>query len=207
MPPAQLLNAAVEKVINQLLKLDPDSQQRLRPLAGKQLKVSIKEFPWPLLFAFSKQVDLLSAGQSDGQGFEPDCAISLSISNLQTLQDSSQLSQLIQQNKLQLEGDIHVAQHFSALVKELNIDWEELLSNYVGDVLAHQSFSAAKTLFNQANATLQQFSSMFAEAAIEEKGLAAHPLAVAHYCKDVNELRSATERLTARLAQLEQSSK
>jgi ubiquinone biosynthesis protein UbiJ len=204
MPAVQLLNSAIEKLLNQLLKLDPDSQQRLKPLAGKQLVVSLKEFPWPLLFVFSTQVDVLSAEPADEQDVPADCRISLSLDSLQTLQDSSQLSQLIQQNKLQLEGDIHVAQHFSALLQDLDIDWEELLSDYVGDVVAHQSFYSARTLFDQAQAKITQFSAMFAEAAVEEKGLAAHPVAVDKFCSQVNELRSDTERLAARLAQLEQ---
>jgi ubiquinone biosynthesis accessory factor UbiJ len=205
MPAAQLLNTAIEKLLNQLLRLDPDSPRRLVPLAGKQLAVTLKEFPWPLIFAFSEQVDLLSGEQANENSPPIDCHISLSLESLQAMQDSSQISQLIKQDKLQLEGDIHVAQHFSALLKDLHIDWEEILSQYVGDVVAHQSFYSARTLFDQAQAKMTQFSAMFAEAAIEEKGLAAHPVAVDKFCAQVSELRSDTERLAARLARLEQS--
>lgn len=205
MSAAQLLNSAIEKLLNQLLKLDPDSSRRLKPLAGKQLRVTLNEIPWPLIFVFSEQIDLLSSQQTDENTAPVDCEISLSLESLQALQDSSQISQLIQQNKLQLEGDIHVAQHFSALLKDLHIDWEEIFSQYVGDVIAHQSFYTARTLFDQAQQKMSQFSTMFAEAVVEEKGLAAHPVAVEKFCTQVNELRSDTERLTARLARLEQS--
>lgn len=195
MPAAQLVTAAIESAINTLLSLDESSNKALKPLIGKQLKVTIEEAPWPLLFHFSDRIDVLIP--------EPDqivdCSIEMSFITLQNLQDSSQITRLIQQQKLRLEGDIHVAQHFSQLMTQLDIDWEQQLANYTGDVFAHNVFRALKQFGGQAKSTYGKFTRIVADSAIEEKRIAAPGLLVAAYCDKVNDLRSDVERLEARL--------
>ena len=211
MPFAQLLSAGIELGINQLLKLDPQSQLKLKKLAGKQLKVTIREFPWPLLFNFSEQVDVLAEQAVDnaqlnenGQQYQSaDCQIELALETLPELQDSSKISQLIQQKKLLLEGDIQVAQGFSSLIKELDIDWEEQLSHYTGDVLAHQAFSSMKSVFETAQKNMQQFSASLSDSLMQDQGITIPATQLEEFCKQVNELRSATQRLDARLKLLE----
>ncbi|MFT4994716.1 MAG: ubiquinone biosynthesis protein UbiJ [Paraglaciecola sp.] len=211
MPFAQLLSAGLELGINQLLKLDPQSQVKLKKLAGKQLKVTIREVPWPLLFSFSEHVDVLVEQNIDNMQFNDhaqqnqaaDCEIELALETLPELQDSSKISQLIQQKKLLLEGDIHVAQAFSALIKELDIDWEEQLSHYTGDVLAHQTFASMKSVFLSAQQNMQQFSTSLSERLMQDQGLTIPATQVEEFCQQVNGLRSAAQRLEARLILLE----
>ncbi|MFQ3236406.1 MAG: ubiquinone biosynthesis protein UbiJ [Paraglaciecola sp.] len=211
MPFAQLLSAGIEFSLNQLLRLDPDSSPKLKKLAGKQLQVSVRELPWPLLFSFSEQIDVMVLPASETDSPLPDevanlivdCHISLALETLGELRDSSKISQLIQQNKLTLEGDILVAQSFSSLLKELDIDWEEQLSRYTGDVVAHQTFTSIKSLFFAAEQQLQNFGQQLSHHLTEEKAIAAAKPAVDEFCEQVNELRSAVERLDARLSLLE----
>ena len=115
------------------------------------------------------------------------------------MQDPSQITHLIKQDKLSLEGDIHVAQGFSNLVKQLNIDWEEQLSRYTGDVVAHSVFSFGKNAMAKAKEKADALLNTLAEGALEEKKLAAHPIAVMDFCDQVQELRADTDRLEARL--------
>lgn len=201
MPAAQLVTAAIEGTINKLLVLDDNSSKAIKPLAGKQLKVTISEAPWPLLFHFSDRVDVMVPEPEQAA----DCSIEMSINTLQRLQDSSQITQLIQQKELGLEGDIHIAQHFSQLLTQLDIDWEAQLANYTGDVFAHNIFRAFKQLGGQAKRQFNHFANVIAEGAIEEKRIAAPGILVTDYCDKVNELRSDTARLEARLANLEKS--
>lgn len=200
MPAAQLFTAGLEGAINHLLSLDDGAAKNLVPLSGKQLKVSLRELPRPLLFAFSDRVDVLVAYNED---VKADCSLSLSLSTLQILQDPSQITNLIRQNKLDLQGDIHVAQDFSALIKQLDIDWEEHLSRYTGDVFAHTVFSTGRRLFETIRSKSDAILSTLSEGAVEEKQLAAHPIAVEHFCLEVNTLRSDADRFEARLAELE----
>jgi ubiquinone biosynthesis protein UbiJ len=211
MPFAQLLSAGIEFSLNQLLRLDPDSPPKLKKLAGKQLQVSVRELPWPLIFSFSEQIDVMALPPGDTGSPLPgeaanlmvDCHISLALETLGELRDSSKISQLIQQNKLTLEGDILVAQSFSSLLKELDIDWEEQLSKYTGDVAAHQTFASIKSVFFTAGQQLQDFGQQLAHNLTQDGAIAAAKPAVDDFCEQVNELRSAVERLDARLSLLE----
>ncbi|MCY7295351.1 ubiquinone biosynthesis accessory factor UbiJ [Alteromonas sp. a30] len=206
MPAKQLAGGAIEALLNTIIKLDPISAKRLQPLQDKRLKVSIKELPWPLTFAFSDRVDVLTqvdAAQSTNK-LEPsaDCHISLQMGTLSELKDSSQITRLIQEKRLDLEGDIHVAQHFSTLVKDLNIDWEEHLSRYVGDVAAHQFFLMAEKAKVRLSHGLQHISTMLKEGAIEEKKLIPHAVEIEQFVSDISSLRGQVGRLEARIEHL-----
>ncbi|GAA0854478.1 ubiquinone biosynthesis accessory factor UbiJ [Aliiglaciecola litoralis] len=203
MPAAQLASAAVEAVINRLLALDADSASRLIPLSGKRLKVTLAELPWPLIFHFSDRIDIvIPAVDVDEMS---DCSLSLSLATLQALQDNNQITRLIQQGKLELEGDIQVAQGFSQLISQLDIDWEEQLSHYTGDVVAHNMFSIASQFKQHVSGKIAGLAKTLSEGAIEEKHIAAPGLLVTDFCDQVTRLRSDTDRLEARLANLEET--
>jgi ubiquinone biosynthesis protein UbiJ len=195
--------------MNQLLKLDDDSQQRLKKLSGKSLQVTIKELPWPLLFSFSEQIDVRTVITPDNDS-EPepvDCLIELNLETLPKLKDSSQLTQLIQKKQLNLIGDIYVAQTFSALLKDLDVDWEEQLSRYTGDVVAHQTFSSMRTIFDTAKTQIEQGVIELGEYLTQSDSIAVKPSEMIEFSRDVSDLRSSTERLSAKIALLEQAKK
>lgn len=207
MPVAQLVTSGIELAMNQLLKLDPDSQSRLKKLSGKSLEVVIKELPWPLLFSFSKQIDV-RVGTAKGADASPnsgpaDCLIELNLATLPKLKDTSQLTQLIQQKQLNLIGDIYIAQTFSSLLKELDIDWEEQLSHYTGDIAAHQAFFSARTFLEKTKHQLEQSSAELGARLTQPDAIAVAAVEVTQFSQHVSDLRGATERLAARLALLE----
>jgi ubiquinone biosynthesis protein UbiJ len=209
MPFAQLVTSGIELAMNQLLKLDDDSQQRLKKLSGKSLQLTIKELPWPLLFSFSEQIDVRTVITPDNDS-EPepvDCLIELNLETLPKLKDSSQLTQLIQKKQLNLIGDIYVAQTFSALLKDLDVDWEEQLSRYTGDVVAHQTFSSMRTIFDTAKTQIEQGVIELGEYLTQSDSIAVKPSEMIEFSRDVSDLRSSTERLSAKIALLEQAKK
>jgi ubiquinone biosynthesis protein UbiJ len=211
MPFAQFMTSGIELAMNQLLKLDDDSQQRLKKLSGKSLQVTIRELPWPLLFSFSEQIDVrtvMTSGQDSEPTSEPvDCLIELNLETLPKLKDSSQLTQLIQQKQLNLIGDIYVAQTFSALLKDLDVDWEEQLSAYTGDVVAHQTFASMRALFDTAKTQIEQGAIELGERLTQSDSIAVKPSEMFEFSRDVSNLRSDTERLVVRMTLLEQAKK
>jgi ubiquinone biosynthesis protein UbiJ len=208
MPFAQLMTSGIELAMNQLLKLDEDSQDRLKKLSGKSLQVTIKELPWPLLFTFSEQIDVRAVLSSDietSASESADCMIELNLETLPKLRDSSQLTQLIQEKQLSLIGDIYVAQTFSSLLKELDIDWEEQLSGYTGDVIAHQTFTSMRSVFDTAKTQIERGAIELGERLTQSDSIAVKPSEMSEFSKGVNDLRSAAERLSARITLLEQA--
>ena len=211
MPFAQLVASGIELAMNQLLELDDDSQQRLKKLSGKSLQVTIKELPWPLLFSFSEQIDvrsvMISENEFDSSPEAVDCLIELNLETLPKIKDSSQLTQLIQQKQLNLTGDIYVAQTFSALLKDLDVDWEEQLSRYTGDVVAHQTFTSMRALFDTAKSQIERGAIELGEHLTQSDSIAVKPIEMVEFSRNVTDLRSATERLSARIASSEQMKK
>ncbi|MDM7861356.1 SCP2 sterol-binding domain-containing protein [Alteromonas sp. ASW11-36] len=207
MPTAQVLQALAETVINPLLKLDPQSHQRLHQLRGKRLIVWLDEVQWPIELAFEGDISIHEAQVSWAEALERnapnECLIKTSISTMPELRDTRKITQLIREEKLDLSGDMHIAQHVSALFQELDIDWEEVLSEHLGDIAAHQLVKTAKSFDQFARQQLQQFAETLGTALIDEKRLAAHRLQVMHFGDQVSQLRDDVDRLAARITQLE----
>lgn len=211
MPTSALISATIEKAINLALDLDSQSAKRMRPLSGMRLYLFIDPLPHGLCLVFSEHVDVLTVFDNKetvkAQLSDKCCCIHTSISTLPTLTDTNQLTRLIQQKQLEVDGALTVAQHVSGLFQQLDIDVEEIIAQKTGDVFAHTVVSASTSLFNSVKHTAGKLGRVAGNAIVEEKQLAAHRLAVMHFSDTVNTLRDDTARLEARLNTLEESSK
>ncbi|WP_337841737.1 SCP2 sterol-binding domain-containing protein [Rheinheimera sp.] len=135
----QLLCAAFEKVLQKLLAMDPTSVQLLAPVQGKQLALQLKELPWRFVLSASERQLLLNQHLE-----QADCEISTDLTTVRQLADPSQLTRLIKQDKLSIQGDLQVAQKFSQVLQQLDPDWQQELSVWLGDALAHKLATALR---------------------------------------------------------------
>ena len=199
MPMDAMVTAVIETSLNQLLALDKQSPARLRKLAGKVLKLELRELK-PLWFVFSeRRLDVLARYEG-----EPDALLSLSLTAIGLLKDPSALTRYIREEKLDLSGDPQLVQAFSALRGELDIVWEEELSRYTGDVVAHTLCSGARQARRFVGRELCRSQRQVAEYLTEEARLAPGPLEVASFNDDVEELAQQMKAIELRLARLEQ---
>ncbi len=196
MPLAQVSCAVVEKGLNTLLNMDSKNHETISKFAGKSLRVTVAELPAPFVFQFNEQISVLSHKE------EVDCDISLSMSTLGELQDTSQITALLKNDKLTLEGDLHLAQGFAAMLQNLDIDWEEQLSQWIGDVAAHTTIQAFKRLSSHAEHTFVSLRGLLRDSIVDEKPIAIDRSQFNQHSQQVDELRSATARLEARINQL-----
>ncbi|MEW9798824.1 ubiquinone biosynthesis accessory factor UbiJ [Alteromonas sp. CYL-A6] len=208
MPASALATSAIESALNTLLSLDPDSPARLKPLNGQRLYLYISPLPDGLCLAFSDQIDVLSVSDSASDiiaGLDKmSCCIQTDMTTLPSLTDTSALTRLIQQQKLQLDGALSIAQHTSALFQSLDIDWEEHIAAVTGDVVANQLTRTAAAVKAHALKRHAQLQKLVGNAVTEEKRLAAHRLAVMHFSDEVSQLRDDVARAEARLRRLEE---
>ncbi|MBR9785059.1 MAG: hypothetical protein GYB34_11975 [Gammaproteobacteria bacterium] len=211
MPTSALVAATAESIINKLLSLDETSQKRLKSLYGARLSAFISPLPYGITLSFSERVDVLTEQGSFDDAVAAlgpkDCCIKTSLQTLPELKETSQLTRLIQQKALFLEGELNVAQQVSALFQQLDIDVEELLAQKTNDVVAHQTVKTAKAVHEKALSALSSVAIVLGNAVVEEKQLAAHKLAVMHFSDEVNALRDRTESADARLRRLEEKLK
>lgn len=189
-----LVTAGIETLLNQLVAADKAAPSKLATLKGKILKVNIAEFSKPLFFIFSQQIDVLTKSDVDA-----DCTMDISVSALPRLQDNSQFTSLIKEGRLDIQGDPMVASKFSMLVRELNIDWEEHLSRFLGDIAAHKLVNSARSgqEWFKTNTAIARMN--MAEYLIEEIRIAPGALEIANFCDEVSEVETDTKQFEARL--------
>lgn len=197
MPFDPLVTAVVETTLNTLIKDDDDLVKRLARLKGKVISLNIKEFGKTLTFVFSTQLDVLA--QYEG---EPDCYLSVSLSVLPELREQANITKLIKQDKLVLEGDIQLAQKFSQLLTDCKPDIEEWLSRVTGDVVAHTLSQGAKDVFGFMKTRFATHQNHLGQVLTEEWEIAPAPLEIAAFCDAVDDVKSGTEQLQARLDQV-----
>ncbi|WP_104400208.1 ubiquinone biosynthesis accessory factor UbiJ [Vibrio penaeicida] len=194
MPFEPLVTAVVETTLNTLIQDDPALVKRMTRLKGQVIQVHVKEINKTLTFIFSQQIDVLAHFEGDA-----DCYLSLSLSVLPELREQANITQLIKQDKLVLEGDIQLAQKFSQLLTDAKPDLEEWLSRVTGDVIAHTFVSGAKQSVEWVKKNAEKKQDHIAQVLTEEWRIAPPPLEVAHFCDQVDDIASAVARTESRL--------
>lgn len=197
----QFALGAVETAFNMLIKRSPHTAVILRKLAGKILEIQLTSPNLHVFLLFSEnRTDWL--GQYDG---EADCSVTLQAGALPKLADKSQLSALINDKSLVLNGDLQVLQHFSTLLDELEKDPAELLSPLLGDVAAQAVTNVGKGIFNHFKQQVSVNSQHLTENLITERPVLVHRLQVADFCDQVAALAQQAVRLEEKFAKLNPS--
>ncbi|WP_210473302.1 ubiquinone biosynthesis accessory factor UbiJ [Vibrio crassostreae] len=194
MPFDPLVTAVIETSLNTFVNDDQALVRRLSRLKGQIIQVNLKELNKTLTFVFSQQIDVLS--EYEGQ---PDCYLSLNLSVLPELREQSNITKLIKQDKLILEGDIQLAQKFAQLMTDCKPDLEEWLSRVTGDVVAHTLVQGVKNVGGFVAKQASKHQSHVAQVLTEEWNIAPAPLEVAHFCDQVDDVKSSAARLEAKL--------
>lgn len=192
LPGAALLATAVEYAVNTALSGSNSAQQDLKRLAGKVVELQIKE--WPLRLYFLTQPEKLAVTASH-EG-KPDISIRAPTGTLLTAalrRDNTKL------RGIEINGDADTAEHFSRLLKQADLDWEELLSRYVGDAAAHQIGNAVRDLMSWGRDAAERLSKDLAEYLQYESRDLPPRHEVQEFLNGVDRLRDDAERLAARL--------
>ena len=198
---ANALLSLVERIINQLLQLDPQLQGKLAAIADKQLLIEIRDWQQSILCVYSdEQIHLYSTQE---RSF--DCMISADIDTLLALKDPSMLTQLIRQDKLDLQGDLNLAQGFSNAFAELDIDWPEHFSRYIGDAPAQQLWLSIQALKRRGSQTKSKLESTLTTLCQDELAVTIHPLELAEFKQQNRQLKSQVSQLEMRINALLQS--
>lgn len=197
MPFEPLVTAAIETTLNTLIQDDPELVRRLSRLKGQVIQVHLKEFNKMLTFIFSQQIDVLAAYEG-----ESNCYLSLNVSILPELREQANITQLIKQDKLVLEGDIQLAQKFAQLITDCKPDVEEWLSRLTGDVLAHALVQGVKDIGQALQSQRSKHQNHLSQVLTEEWCLLPSSLEVAYFCDQVDDLNSQAARIEAKIQHL-----
>jgi ubiquinone biosynthesis protein UbiJ len=137
---SQKLLTGLEAIINQLLILDEESVVALSSFKEKIIAVDIQNTR-AVFYIFITESGVSLTNESE---LMPDVIVRGSSLELYEYLISINHSENFQTGKLEISGDISVAQNIQSIVKSLDIDWEDYISNWVGDSLAYKTGRAVK---------------------------------------------------------------
>lgn len=192
------LNKASENVLTPQLTQDAPTQAKLAKLAGKNIAFEIKKINQTLYFL--PQADALLIETEAPKDI--DVTIRAKPSTILKIARDGMDNAELESGELEIAGDAITGQRFAKLLSELNIDWEELLAQRIGDVPAHIFASGLGSLLTWSKDTSSALKDNVNEYLVEESRLLASHSAVNQYLDKVDTLRNDTARLAARIQQL-----
>ena len=185
-------------LVNRTLKLDTGTLDRLAELSGKVL--SLEFINTGLVLFIIPDTDGVRL-DTEYPG-EADVAIRGSPVNLVAYLMSSSGKGEGFTGRLEIIGDVGLAQDFQSIIKEADLDWEEFLSRWLGDTLAHKMGNMARSTINFARNTKRTLELDVSEYLRYEKEILPEQSEVDEYITAIDELRNDTERLKLRVNKL-----
>lgn len=205
--PQQALCAALEKLINQALALNSQADQLnsiWQQLTNKSLQIYLSELSYPLCFTVNEQKILVTSVTLTNDTQISDCTINTSLKTLWQLKQEQQITELIKQDKLDLQGDIKVAQLFASLAEKIDIDWQSELAKHIGDIATHKVTRLGTQIGAKAKFAKQQISEDASEWLIHEKKLLVTKYELENFYRNVDQVNQQTQDISQRLTLLEQ---
>ena len=193
-----LLIAAIEAALNRYLALDNNKEELLIPLKGKIIALTVQPFNETLyLCPTSDSIQIID--QITGQ---PDTTISGSAWALGLMGISAKPMRSVFSGGIKIEGDIQTGKQFQAVFKKLDIDLEGLLAQYTGHDIANKLSQFFRSGQEWGKETVETFKLNTAEFLQEETRDLPAKAEIEIFYKDVDDLRTATDRLQARIERL-----
>lgn len=192
-----LLLAALESIINRAIPLDPVAEQALSELEGRSVAIHSTQ-PSLKVTAYFLNQRVTLIGQLDSNahaiiiGPGPDLA-------RQAFREHFAIG-----GAIELSGDQDLVMELQRIVKQLDLDWEEPLSRFLGDPLAHQVGQIGRGLFGWAKESMQTMLRATSEFIQEESKWTANRDEIKGFVEGVDKLRLDSERLELRVERLQQ---
>jgi ubiquinone biosynthesis protein UbiJ len=193
------LCASLEVAINHYIHLDVDAKTKLAPLAGKLVAIDIQGAGL-VIYCYFGDDRVFILPHSDR---EPDCRMTGAPLSMARLGMGNKTPGALFASGVAIEGDMDTGRAVQRLFDGLEIDWEEQLSKYVGDVVAHQVGSVVREVFAWGKKTAETLAQNSVEYLQEESRDLPHPVEVEGFLNEVDQLRTDVDRLNARVKRLQ----
>lgn len=195
--PAPFL-AAVEATFNAYLGLDAENAARLARLQGKVVGLELRGLE-RRFYLLPQHDSVIVLGTYEG---EADAVISGSPIALMAMHHPENRSRSLFSGAVEIRGEVGVGQALQAILDDMDIDWEEMLSHYTGDIVARQLGNlvrgASRWLTRSAGVMEQDVGEY-----LQEEARALPPrLEVQDWMDEVDAARSDVDRLDARIQRL-----
>ena len=191
----QLCFSGLEAAINQALKLDPVTQERLMDLDGKVILIEISDWEIQCFLQPSSTAVNLYA-EWDGN---VDTTITSTLFGFIRISLNQADQASVFENSLQIRGDIQTGQQLRDILSHIDIDWEQHLANIIGDTPAHHLGKAARHVQQSLSQARHSLNRQISDYIHHEARLTPTRTELDSFCQQVNALRHAVERLEVRI--------
>lgn len=195
-PFPRLFASAIELVLNRSLRFDPQSKASMTSLNERVLAIGLEGLGIDLYFSTQDeqfQVRMHSEQEADTW-----------IRGTPTALAGMGLGSSGRPGAVQIQGDAELARSYQQFFEQLNPDWEEAIAQRFGDVIGHRLSCAIKGLRQWLLQARADTAAMTGDYLREESGLLITAVELDDFLEAVDEIRDDTERLAARIAQLQQ---
>lgn len=189
------MKQAIQSALNRYLALDPESNARLHALNNTFVTVELQGIPFIFQLQFmDARIHIVTDDFNP-----PNTTIKGKPISLLHMSFTKENRKRFFEEGVVIEGDINLGMQVIRLFDELEIDWEEHVSAYIGDIPAHEInrvFQRIKQFGKRLNDSFIQSTNEYIH---EEKPIFPAREALNDFFQDIDTLRMDTDRLEARI--------
>jgi len=188
----------LELASNKTLEHDAQTLERLEKLQGKTMTLNIKSIAQSLSITPYKE----GLEFSHETPVNVDVTLSATIGAMVKISRDGMDNAELEPGELEIAGDPIIGQRFAQVISGLNIDWESLLAEKIGDSPAKAvTFAAgqAKVFADESKDKLKEFLGNLIK---DDMALVADKKDVEVHLDQVDTIRADVDRLNARLSKL-----
>ncbi len=187
----------IERAGNFVLSLDPETAEQISSFTDKVFCIELVEpsftiYLLPCIDGFTLEKHITT---------QADVTLSGSMLSFVKLAREGAHSDVFHTGRIRMTGDAELGQAFQNVMMQLDIDWEEITSKFVGDFASrqiHRVFDEVSSWFGKSKT---QFKQNLGEVLQEEWRTVPSPVEVERFTTDIEKLRADTDRLQARIEQ------
>ena len=182
-------------MVNKVLSLDEETVALLATLAGNVIEIDVLDTEFRMFILPSgKGVTL----ETDYEG-KADVAIKGTPSALLGMISAEKIGA----GDVEINGNVGLAKKFQSILRDVEIDWEEYLSQFVGDIAAHKIGNFLRRVSRFAKESGKTIGMDISEYLRYEKEALLDKSEVDEFNQAVDNIRDDVERLQKRLERLE----
>lgn len=186
----------MQQGLNRILAYDPETEAALAALDGRVIEIEIREPDMQLFLlpgSHGLQLNRCRPSQVDVTISGRPVALLAMLGRRET-----------SQGQVEIHGDIYLAQRLQAILRQMDIDWDEFLARYVGDTAAHRLGRLGRELRSHLQTAGVTLRSQISEYLLYEQQLLPMREEIDTFSQAVDSLRDDVERTEQRLRRLQQ---
>lgn len=193
-----MLFSLLELASNKALEHDANTQARLEKLQGKVMTLHIKDFDRSI--TVTPQSEGLEFNSSSPE--QADVTLSTTLAAMLKIGRDGIENADLKTGELEMNGDPIIGQRFAQVMGDLNIDWEAMLAEKIGDAPAKAATKVAEHAQEFIKESRSQLHSFVSDLIVRDMQIVASADEVDEFLDDVDDLRADVDQLSARLSAL-----